>query len=32
MLIGLKVASLACKCVCYRTKQNAKGELNFEGL
>ena len=32
MLTGLKVSSLACKCVFYRTKQNAKGRLNFEGL
>ena len=32
MLTGLKVSSLACKCVFYRIKQNAKGELNFEGL
>ena len=32
MLTGLKVSSLACKFVFYRTKQNAKGGLNFEGL
>ena len=32
MLTGLKVSSLACKCVFYRAKQNAKRELNFEGL
>ena len=32
MLTGLKVASLACKCVFYRTKQNTEGRLNFEGL
>ena len=32
MLTGLKVVSLACKCVFYRIKQNAKGGLNFEGL
>ena len=35
MLIGLKVSSLACKCVFYRLDINAKGdrmELNFEGL
>ena len=32
MLTGLNVAYLACKCVFYRTKQNAKGKLNFEGL
>ena len=30
MLTGLKVSSLACKCVFYRTKQNAKSGLNFE--
>ena len=28
----LKVSSLACKCVFYRTKQNTKWGLNFEGL
>ena len=28
MLTGLKVSSLTCKCVFYRTKQNAKGVLN----
>ena len=32
MLTGLKVASMPCKCVFYRTNQNAKGGLNFEGL
>ena len=32
MLTGLKVSSLACKCIFYRTKQNAKGGMNFEGL
>ena len=32
MLTGLKVAYLACKCVFYRAKQNAKGGLNFEDL
>ena len=32
MLRGLKMAPLACKYVFYRTKQNLKGELNFEGL
>ena len=32
MLTGLKVSSLACKCVFHRTRQNAKGRLNFEGL
>ena len=32
MLAGLKVSSLACKCVFYRTRQNAKWGLNFEGL
>ena len=35
MLIGLKVSSLACKCVFYGPDINAKGdrmELNFEGL
>ena len=39
MLAGLKVPSLACKCVFYRPEHNAKGgmggegmELNFEGL
>ena len=34
-LSGLKVLSLACKCVFYRAKHNAKGEpmeLNFEVL
>ena len=25
MLTGLKVSSLACKCVFYRPEQNAKG-------
>ena len=28
----LDMSSLACKCVFYRTKQNAKGRLKFEGL
>ena len=32
MLTALKLSSLACKCVFYRTKQNVKGGLNFEGL
>ena len=35
ILTGLKVSSLACKCVFYRLKHNAKGdsmELNFESL
>ena len=35
MLTKLKVSSLACKCVFYRPKHNAKGschELNFKGL
>ena len=32
MLTGSKVSFLACKFVFYRTKQNAKGGLNFEGL
>ena len=32
MLTGLKFSSLACKCVLYRIKQNAKLGLNFEGL
>ena len=32
MSTGLKVSFLARKCVFYRTKQNAKGGLNFEGL
>ena len=32
MLTGLKVSSLASKCVYYRTKRNAKWGLNFEGL
>ena len=32
MLTGLKVASMPCKCVFYRTNQNTNGELNFEGL
>ena len=32
MLIGLKISSFACKYVFYRTKQNAKEQVNFEGL
>ena len=34
MLAVLKVSSLACECVFYRTEHNAKGdtELNFEVL
>ena len=35
MLTGLKVSSLACKCVLYRPERNAKEnlmELDFEGL
>ena len=32
MLTALKVSSLACKCVFYRTKKNATKELNFQGL
>ena len=32
MLAGLKVSSLECKCIFYRTKQNSKAKLNFEGL
>ena len=32
MFIGLKVPSLACKCVFYRKKQNAMGGMNFESL
>ena len=35
MLRGLKVSSLACECVCYRSEQNVKGDptkLNFKGL
>ena len=32
MLTGLKVLSLACKCVFYRAEQNAEGGLNFKGL
>ena len=28
----LKLSSLACKCVFYKPKHNAMGELNFEGL
>ena len=32
MLTCLKMLSVAWKCVFYRTKQNAKGGLNFEGL
>ena len=34
MLTGLKVSSLACKCVFYRLEHNTKGgmKLNFEGL
>ena len=30
MLTGLKVSSLACQCVFYRTKQNAQRGLNLE--
>ena len=36
MLTALKMSSLTCKCVLYRSELNAKGadpkELNFEGL
>ena len=35
MLTGLRVSSLAFKCVFYRTEHSAKGglkEMNFEGL
>ena len=32
MLACLKVSSLACKCVFYGTRQNAKWGLDFEGL
>ena len=35
MLTGLKVPSLACKCVFYRSEHNAKGgsyEMSFDGL
>ena len=35
MLTGLKVSSLTCKCVFYRTELNTKGdpiELNFKGF
>ena len=35
MITGLKLSSLACKCIYYRTEHKAKGEpmeLNFEGL
>ena len=32
MLAGLKVSSLACKCIFYRTRQNAMWGLKFEGL
>ena len=35
MLTGLKMLSLASKCVLYRPEHNANGrlmELNFEGL
>ena len=36
MLTGLKVSSLACKCVFYRSEHNAKGGhpmgLNFKDL
>ena len=35
MLAGLKVSSLACKCVFYRPELNAKGEsheLHFDSL
>ena len=32
MLAGLKVSFLARKCVFYKTKQDAKWGLNFEGL
>ena len=31
LLTDLKVSSLACKCVFYRSEYNEK-ELNFEGL
>ena len=34
MLTGLKMSSLACKCIFSRSEHNAKGdpmELNFEG-
>ena len=32
MLTGLKVSSLACECVCYRSEQNVNGgthEIEF---
>ena len=35
MLISLKVSSLSCKCVFYRSEHNAKwgpNEMNFKGL
>ena len=32
MLTGLKVSSLACKCVFYRLKHRDPMKLNFEGL
>ena len=35
MLRGLKMSSLACECVCYRSEQNVKvnpTKLNFKGL
>ena len=35
MITGLKLLSLACKCVCYRTEHKAKREpmeLSFEGF
>ena len=35
MLTGLKVPSLACKCVFYRSEHNAKGgsyEMSFDGF
>ena len=32
MSTGLKMSSLAFECVFYKTKQNAKGGMNFKGL
>ena len=32
MITDLKVSFLACKCVFYKTKQDAKCGLNFEGF
>ena len=32
MIADLKVSFLACKCVFYKTKQDATCGLNFEGF